>query len=132
MIAPLLLLVGLWLAERGRYGYRSAILGAVPRVPKGAGSVAMTAALGPAAMLTTPQGKAAVAKGLVLAQSARNGNPKSRAKVKKIHDAAKRGDPKARQAVAALRAGELVRAQAEEDLEDEESDELDDDQGDEE
>lgn len=126
MIGPILLLMGLWLAQRAATGHGSrAIVGAVP---KGAGSMAMTAALGPAALLTTPQGKAAVAKGLVLAQSARKGNPRSKAKVAKIKRDARRGDPKAKQAATVLATAEAVRSQAEDELEDDEA-ELD--QGDE-
>lgn len=131
MIPPILLLIGIWLAQRAAAGPGSrAYVGAVPglaaaaHVARGAASspatrsTVMTAALGPAALLTTPQGKAAVARGLVLAQSARRGNPKAQAKVKTIQSAARRGDPEARRQYAALQTGEALRQSARADRDD--------------
>lgn len=98
---------------------------AQPGAAQGPSPAAM-AALGPAAILTTPQGKSAVAKGLKLAQSARRGNPKSRAKVARIKSRAKSGDPEARHAYAALRTGQMLRERAQELDDDDFDDEADD------
>lgn len=78
------------------------------------------AALGPAALLTTPQGKAGVAKGITLLKSAAKGNPKSKARVKQIKRDAARGNPKAQQEMAALEAAQMVQDEADEMDEDEE------------
>lgn len=76
------------------------------------------AALGPAALLTTPQGKAAVARGIVLAKSAASGNKKSKQRVATTKQKAARGDPKAKRELQALQAAEMVRAKAAEEDED--------------
>ncbi len=115
---------------RSRVGLpsHSSYLGAIP---KGAGKMAMTAALGPAALLMTPQGKAAVAKGIVLAKNARSGDPKAKTKVKQVQVKAKQGDPKAKKELAALQAAEAVRQAALADELDEDDDFLDEDEDDE-
>lgn len=92
----------------------------------GPSPVAM-AALGPAALLTTPQGKAAVAKGLVMAKKAAAGDRKSQKQIKDTQRRAAQGDPQAKKDLAALRAAQMVQ-----DHVDEEDDDDSDDYGDEE
>lgn len=77
----------------------------------GAGSpgLAMTAALGPAALLTTPQGKAALSKGLSLATKARNGDPAARKRVAKIKAQAAAGDPVAKRSYDVMKSAQELR-----------------------
>ena len=93
--------------------------------PSGMPSPMAMAALGPAAMLTTPQGKALVAKGIKTAAKARKGDPKARKKIAQTRARAKAGDPKAKREMAALEAGEMLREEMDEDseMDEEESDE---------
>lgn len=68
--------------------------------------LAMTAALGPAALLTTPQGKAVLTKGLVLARGAKKGDPKAKRRVAATKAKARAGDPKAKKELAVIKAAE--------------------------
>lgn len=135
---------------RKQLGSNVSLMGAIPKglVSKGAGfaSSAMAArgaggasagpspvamaALGPAALLTTPQGKAAVAKGLTTIQAARKGDPKAKRKVRATKAKARMGDKKAKRELAALQAAEMVRRDVQE--ADADFDEDDDFDGDEE
>lgn len=84
------------------------------------------AAMGPAALLMTPQGQGMAKKGLALAMNARKGDPKAKARVQSIKQKAARGDPKAKAELNALKAGELARQRVA-DAEGVDPDELEDD-----
>lgn len=97
--------------------------GGSPAPAAGPSPMAM-AALGPAALLTTPQGKAGVAKGLTLLKSAAKGNPKAKAKVARTKRRAAAGDPQAKRDLAALKAAQMVQEEVDDMDEDEDQDEL--------